>query len=127
MEQLSGEIGDLFASYARHLRARGRSPRTIESYRESVTKLVGFTGKTDLAAYTPDAMRRWLEHEQTTTAPGSVGVRYRSVRAFMRWLVAEREIERSPLENIGHPQQPENPVPVLEVDDLRRLLAATDG
>lgn len=125
--EIAGGIGELFASYTRHLRALGRSPKTIESYGESVARLVAFTGAADIDALTPDTMRRWLMHEQAKTSPGSVGVRYRSVRAFLRWCVAEGELERSPLAGIGHPAQPDTPVPILEVADLRKLLKVTDG
>lgn len=123
---IPGEAGDLFASFVRHLRARGRSERTVESYREAVARLVAHAGP-DVAAWTPDALRGWLADEQSTTAPGSVGIRYRSVRAFLNWLVAEGEIDRSPLANIGHPAQPDTPAPVLDLAQLQALIAATSG
>ncbi len=116
----------MFASFARHLTARGRSPRTIASYREAVDRLIAHAG-TDLAAWTPDALRAWLADEQAATAPGSVGIRYRSVRAFLNWLVAEGELERSPLTNIGHPAQPDTPAPVLDLAQLQALIGVTAG
>jgi site-specific recombinase XerD len=109
------------------LRAIGRSPRTIETYAESVGRLVAHVKSPDLVDYTPDAMRGWLIYEQEGTAPGSVGVRYRSVRAFMNWLVAEDEIGRSPMSGIPHPKQDDKPPPVLSITEVRRLLDATDG
>jgi site-specific recombinase XerD len=122
-----GEIGELFASYARHLHGLRRSDRTIESYREAVTKLIVFADTDRVDDITPDVVRRWLGHEQDTTSPGSVGIRYRSVRAFLNWLEAEGEIERSPMRGIPHPAQPDTPVPILELDEVQKLLAVTNG
>jgi site-specific recombinase XerC len=125
--EIPGEPGELFASFARHLRALGRSPRTIESYEESFARVIAYTKVTEIKDLTPDLMRRWLVKEQEQTSPGSVGVRYRSARAFLRWLVKEGELDRSPLDAIPHPKQVDGPVAVLELDDLRKLIAQTSG
>ena len=54
-------------------------------------------------------LRDWLTHEFEVTAPGSVGVRYRSVRAFIRWCFSEGELERNPIAGIPAPSQPDKP------------------
>lgn len=127
MDSIPGEVGELFESFARHLRAIGRSPRTVESYAESVAQMVAFTGATGVADLTPDVMRQWLQHLQGRNAPGTVGIRYRSARALLNWLVKEGELERSPLDNVPHPKQDDKPVPILEIDQLRQLIAQTEG
>lgn len=124
---IPGEFGELFGSFARHLRSIGRSPRTIESYAEGVARMVAYTGATKADDLTTDQLRRWLTHEHEVTAPGSVGVRYRSVRAFIRWCFSEGELKVNVISGIPAPKQSDNPVPIIEVDDLRKLLAQTAG
>lgn len=124
-EAIPGEVGAFFESFARRLRALGRSPRTIESYGESIARLVRHGSIERLDQLTTAVVETWLTHEGATTAPASVGVRYRSVRAFLNWLTAEGEIERSPMANIPHPKQPETLPNMLSADDVRKLLEVT--
>ncbi len=66
---IPGDAGELFGSFARHLRALGRSTRTIESYEKAVARLVAFTKIDRIDKLTPDDMRRRLEHEQGRPRP----------------------------------------------------------
>src|SRR5690606_21322961 len=43
------------------------------------------------------------------------------------WVVKEGEIPESPMAGMSPPSIPERPVPVYELDDLRRLLKASEG
>jgi site-specific recombinase XerD len=57
------------------------------------------------------------------TAPATVAKHYRSLQQLFRWLVNDGEIPRSPIERMTPPAVPEQPVPVLDLDALRALLA----
>lgn len=59
--------------------------------------------------------------------PATVSQRFRSMQQFFGWLREEGEIPASPMANMKPPTVPEEPPPVLRPDELRRLLAATDG
>jgi site-specific recombinase XerD len=49
---------------------------------------------------------------------------YRSLQQFWKWLLEDGEITRSPMERMSPPAVPEQPVPILTDDELRRLLLA---
>jgi integrase/recombinase XerC len=59
--------------------------------------------------------------------PSTCSLNFRALQQFFGWLVREEEIDRSPMERMRPPQVPEAPVPVLTDNQLRRLLAPTDG
>jgi site-specific recombinase XerD len=61
------------------------------------------------------------------TAPATVAKHYRSLQQLFRWLVNDGEIPRSPIERMTPPAVPEQPVPVLDLDALRALLATCKG
>ncbi|WP_232303740.1 site-specific integrase [Pseudofrankia sp. DC12] len=52
---------------------------------------------------------------------------YRGLQQWFGWLIAEDEIERSPLDRMRPPVVPDKPVPVLEDDQIRALLATCAG
>jgi site-specific recombinase XerC len=60
-------------------------------------------------------------------APETVATRYRRLRVLYAWLEEEDEIAASPMVRMRPPIVPEQPVPVVPEDGLRRLLAACAG
>jgi site-specific recombinase XerD len=54
-------------------------------------------------------------------------VRYRALQQFFGWLFDEEEIGRNPMARMKPPTVPENPVPVLTLEELRRLVASCEG
>ena len=56
-----------------------------------------------------------------------MSVYYRSLQPFWRWAIEEGFIRESPMANMRPPIVPEQPVPVLELDQLRALLEACEG
>ena len=66
-----------------------------------------------------DQLNRWR--------PATAGVRYRSLQQFFKWVVEEEELTESPMARMSPPHVPEDPVPVVADDDLRRLLKACGG
>jgi site-specific recombinase XerD len=75
--------------------------------------------RADLEAFLGDLLRR--------RAPATAATRYKVLRILYRWLEEEEEIEANPLARMKPPIVPEQPVPVVPEDGLRRLLAVCAG
>jgi site-specific recombinase XerD len=115
------------ASYARALRARNRSERTLQSYQEAIEQLARFHDGVDVAELTKAQVEdyvQWVLDEHSST---TANVRFRSLRAFFNWAVAEEIIERSPMARMVAPSMTDVPVPVVDDDTLRLLLRACGG
>lgn len=126
-----GDIGAMLTSWQRSLRAANRSPRTIQSYTESVGQLAAFLAsrgmpeqvasirREHVESYVEDVLSRWR--------PATGALRYRSLVQFFKWLAEEGEITESPMARMRPPSVAEEPPGVLSDDDLRALLAAAGG
>src|SRR3954451_17005488 len=116
----------LLRSFARSLRARNRSPRTVQAYLESAQLLAAYTGR-DLDSLTradvEDFLGDQLSGHRATTAAG----RYRNLQQFYRWAVEEQLVEVSPMAGLRPPTVPETPVPVLDETTIGRLLGTMTG
>ena len=116
----------LLRSFDRSLRMANRSPRTRQSYLEAATLLDAFTGKR-YEDITRDDIACFLVDQLDRHKPASAAVRFRSLRRFYRWLVAEDIITTSPMAGMGAPTVPEQPVPVVTDEELAALLKVTAG
>jgi site-specific recombinase XerD len=122
-------LSPLLRSFERHLRAENRSEHTIASYLESLRQAEAFLAsrgrslldarREDLEAFLGDLLRR--------RAPETVATRYRRLRVLYRWLEEEEEILANPMAKMKPPIIPEQPVPVVPEDGLRRLLTTCAG
>ena len=120
-----------WASFARHLRAANSSEATIESYGQGVRQLALYLEAQDrlgqpsgvIRADVQDFLTDVLAHRRPATAL----TRHKALRAFFRWLVAEGELERSPLDGMAGPNVPEQPPQVLTMKDIGKLLAVCEG
>jgi hypothetical protein len=76
-----------FIDHGRYL--RGWSPKTVRTYRQSLTALqaadVGPLSRASLQAFVP-----WMQNRGLT--PGGITVRLRTVNAFLTWLLEEGHI-----------------------------------
>ncbi|MGH9280691.1 MAG: tyrosine-type recombinase/integrase [Acidimicrobiales bacterium] len=124
-------IGDLAGSFELALHARNRSPRTIKGYLEAVALFEAFVVDrgmpTTVSAITREHVEAFIATQLTCWTPSTAATRYRQLQQFFRWLVEDGEIAKSPMANMRPPAVPEEPVPVVGDDDLRRLLAVCDG
>ena len=82
---------------------------------------------TDPAEQTTHDLRAHLAHLGEQNAISTVALRFRCLRAWFRWLIAEEEIELDPTVKMSEPVPPEAPVPVFFDDELRALLDACKG
>jgi site-specific recombinase XerD len=118
-------------SYRLGLEAQNKSPRTIQTYLEAITRLDTFLaaegrprevdrlGREDIEAFIAEVLR--------TQSPATASNRYRALQSFFRWAIEEEEIERSPMARMKPPKVPEKPVPILREADKRALLKACEG
>lgn len=120
-------IDELLDSFELHLRAKNRSPKTIQSYRLAVTQLVDWLGPTAADQITKTHIEGFLAHFLETRASATARQRYASLAQFFHWAEVEGEIPTNPTEKISPPRVVEKPVPVLTVDDLRSLIKACAG
>jgi site-specific recombinase XerD len=125
-------LEDLSASFARHLRAEGRTDRTGVIYTASVRFFVAWlvaAGRpATLDELTRSAIREWLASlVDRGQAPGTVRTRYKGLHRFCTWLVAEGELTEHPMAGLDVPTVPDKPVPLLSDDDLTKLIKACAG
>jgi site-specific recombinase XerD len=119
-------IDELLDSWEVSLRANNKSERTVEVYVASGRQFAAFL----TASGMPSALDRigrehvetWMVDLARTRKPTTVSVRYRSLQAFFKWALAEREIAADPMANIAPPIVPPVRVEVPGDDDLRKLL-----
>ena len=117
----------LARDWERSLRARNRSPRTIQSYLESVRQLIEHAGASDLADLDRAAVEDFLVHLSETRSASTAAVRYRSLQQWFKWCVAEEELDANPMERLSAPAVPDKPVPLLDEEQLKALFATCAG
>jgi site-specific recombinase XerD len=109
------------------LESEHKSRKTITSYTESVRALAVFLDGADLLAVTTDDLRRFIAKLLATRSASTAATRYRCLQQFYGWAVRDGLIGTNPMATMRPPTVPEVPVPVVLVDDLRRLLKACEG
>lgn len=126
-----GDLVGLVPSWARSLRATNRSPKTLSTYVSAANQLIAFLAAhgmpTDASKVRREHVEAFIEDVLARCRPATASNRYRALARFFVYLVEEGEIRESPMARMKPPHVPEEPVPVLGDDELRRLLAACDG
>lgn len=120
---VTGVNADHLRDFRRHLRGANRAERTIATYLADVELLAAHVGR-DLAEVAKGDVEAFLAAELDHCAPASVGVRYRSIRRFYSWMVAEGLVDVSPVAGVPHPTVPDDPPQVMPDDYLGALLAS---
>lgn len=125
----SPSVGGILRSFERHLRAENKSARTLETYLDAGRQLEAFLAargqdlseatRADVEAFLADLLAKWK--------PATAANRYRALKVLYRWMEEEGEIEASPMARMRPPEVPEQPVPVLADDAMRRLLDTCAG
>jgi site-specific recombinase XerD len=134
------------------LKAEHKSDATVRSYIESARMLAQFLAAENSAAdpyrgkhsrlralpaaensapavleATPDDLRRFIADLLERRSPSTAAVRYRSLQQFYGWAVRDGLRADNPMATMRPPTIPETRVPVVAIDDLRKLLRACEG
>ena len=149
MVELPGELEDYWADFRRSLARRGRSAATVLVYRKSFVPFWTWAvsvGIVDPADVDHKVINRWCDHMLTDVARRNdrpilvVGpetgervpklleastrrIRYANLRPFFTWYAKEFDapnpFDRSDAPGDDRPA----PIPMIELDDIRRLLS----
>jgi site-specific recombinase XerD len=117
----------LLRSFARSLRARNRSPRTISSYQEAVRLLSEHAQGGDLISMRRSDIEAFIAAQLDHHRPTTAAVRFRSIQQFYRWALDEELIKASPMTGLRPPAIPDEPLAVLDETTLSKLLTSMNG
>jgi site-specific recombinase XerD len=125
-------LDSLRASFNRALRVEGKAARTIVLYGQSITFFSAFLTRrgqpADLDSLTRDNVLAWLDDLRARgLTAGTVRTRWRGLRRFLNWLLAEGIIHADPLAGITIDKPEPPPVPILTDDELAALVGACKG
>jgi integrase/recombinase XerC len=112
--------------YRADLRIRRLSPRTIENYYESLSDAARCL-KQPFASCTRADLKMYLGDCTDRLADSTVHMRWVILKIFYNWMVREELIQKNPMDGIGEPQVVDNPPPIRNDDDIRKLLKACSG
>jgi site-specific recombinase XerD len=109
------------------LKAEHKSDATVRSYLESVRMLALFLDGADAVNASTDDVRRFIADLLAHRSPSTAAVRYRSLQQFYGWAVRDGLRDDNPMIAMRPPAIPDKPVPVVLLDDTRKLLKACEG
>jgi site-specific recombinase XerD len=126
-----GSVHALRAQFKRSLLAENKSKSTIAVYTSAVDRFADYLDAHGMpvavASLTRDHVESFIAYLLEHSKPATAANRYRALQAFFRWLTEEGEISESPMRNMRPPIIPEQPVPVLSDDEIKRLLKTCEG
>jgi site-specific recombinase XerD len=123
-------LSSLRDSFELHL-AADRSPKTSRIYLAALDRLLAHLQ----AAGTPTTVRAirrehiesYFAARRESVAPSTLSIEFRALQQFWRWAVEEDEVPASPMAKMKAPRVPDRPVPLVPIDDFRKLLKTTTG
>src|SRR5688572_30639153 len=117
-------------SFKRHLRSLHRSDKTVETYIESVTRLIEFLSSQGMPQDIENIRREHVESFMVGLLqkfkPSTAVNRYHGLQAFFKWAVDDDYIKESPMQRMKPPSVPDVPPPVLDETQLKKLLTACE-
>src|SRR6266540_2336527 len=125
---VAARIDPLVRSFERFMRAERKSERTIDNYFEALEQfgaLLEARGR-GLAEATTADVQDYIIDIIERLRPATANNRFRALHRFYGWLEDEEEIP-NPMRRLKPPPVPEEPVPVLDADALRRLFEVCQG
>jgi integrase/recombinase XerC len=117
----------LARDFAAWMKYRNLAQSTQRIYLGAVTELSRFLPDTP-----PEKIRRrdveaYISHRLTLVKPATVSAEFRALQQFFKWLVREEEVDRNPMDGAEPPIVPEQPVPLLDLEQMRALLDTCKG
>ncbi|MEO8263645.1 MAG: site-specific tyrosine recombinase XerD [Pseudolysinimonas sp.] len=120
------EHGRQLDRYLRHVAIeKGRSPNTVAAYRRDLEAML--SAGTALEPVALAAYVRGLRERPEPLAASSIARTISSIRSFTGFLVDEGLLETDPAVDLIAPKQPARLPKALTIEQVERLLAATDG
>jgi len=117
-------------SFALHLDATRKS-KTSRIYLAALDALIAHLKANGMPTNARSVRREHVESyiavRRDTVRPTTQALEFRALQQFWKWALEEEEIERSPMERMKVPKVPDSPVPVVSVEDFKKLLKTTDG
>lgn len=133
----------LLRSWELSLRSDNKSAETIRAYLRSANLFADYLtdppppaedsdadpvpAVDDVADITRGHVQSFIVHEIARTSASSARSRFLGVQQWLKWLVAEEEIDRSPAQGVSAPTVEDPEVPVLTTDQLQTLLKSIQG
>jgi site-specific recombinase XerD len=123
-------IDSLRDSFALHL-AADRSPKTSRIYLQALDRLIAHLETngmpTGARAVRREHVESYFAKRRDAVAPATLSIEFRALQQFFRWATEEDEITVSPMAKMSAPRVPDKPVPLVPIDDFRKLLKTTVG
>ena len=118
-------------SFALHLAAEGKAPRTIRTYTEAVrwfaaAYVLPETGKRRWEEVDNADLRRWTVRMLGEYSTAYGGNQFRAIRRFLRWLAIEDD-RPDPVKGLRAPRVKVSLVPVFSSEELSALRRACHG
>jgi site-specific recombinase XerD len=95
-----GELERLARSFARHLEAENKSPKTVETYGEAVDQLIAYLASeavTRASQVSTEQVEGFMVRLLELRAPATANNRFRALRQFFKWLVQEEYLPETSL------------------------------
>jgi len=133
----------LIRSWELSLRSNNKSAETIRAYLRSANLFADYLinptppaedsgldpvpAVDDVVDIARAHVQSFIVHEIARTSASSARSRFLGVQQWLKWLVAEEEIDRSPAEGVSAPTVEDPEVPVLTTEQLQTLLKSIQG
>ncbi len=129
---MAEDLESLRGSFNRSLRVEGKAERTLVLYGQSITFFSAWLDErgrpADLSSLDRETVLQWLDYLRGRgLTTGTIRTRWRGLRRFVNWLLAEGIIRTDPLAGIVIDKPEPPPVPILTDDELTALLGACKG
>jgi integrase/recombinase XerC len=119
----------LIRSFERHLYAENRSSRTVTGYLVAVRQADTFLRErgTSLEAANRGDLEAFLGDLLARRKASTAATYHKVLKILYGWLAEEEEIPANPMAKIKKPIVPEQPVPIVPEEALKRLFQACAG
>lgn len=126
----SVKLDQAIKDFARDLRV-DKSHKTIVTYVEAATQYARFAsaaGIDRIDQVTTASVRGWLTSlRDAGRSQATIHNRHAGVKALLTWATREHLIESNPMAELRMQPPPAPPIPVLTPDQIRSLIATTEG
>ena len=106
---------------------KGLAANSLEAYSLDLAKLSDFIGQTSELPGA-EGLRHYLDHlYQSGLNTRSIARHLTTIRGFYRFLLGEDQISTDPTEHLGTPRQWQNIPKFLNLEDIEKIIQATDA